>query len=174
MRGTSGIRVPLRLVCNNKPLNSQVLEHYPSLTGQAIILPTKIMRSQSILAVAFAALAAAAPAPQTPDQPIELFVDIWKNQLNCPKPSTGTATGANDRILGSGCLDHPITLGSSTVVRASTKSKKGYVMGFAEAGCKGQVIQLLNTYDPNPCTNFDDPAVLPKSWKSGAPFDESG
>jgi hypothetical protein len=169
----SSIRVTPRLICK-EPLTSVLLNRHCSLRSSPIFSSNTTMRSQSILAVAFAAIAAAAPAPQTPDQPIELFVDIWKNQLNCPKPATGTATGANDRILGSGCLDHPITLGSSTVVRASTKSKHGYVMGFAEAGCKGQVIQLLDTYDPNPCTNFDDPAVLPKSWKSGAPFDESG
>ncbi|KAF1973801.1 hypothetical protein BU23DRAFT_567908 [Bimuria novae-zelandiae CBS 107.79] len=121
------------------------------------------MRTQSILALAFATLAAAAAAPQA-DTPIEFVVSLFEKSLTCDA-STGAKT-----VFGNGCQNRTLPQGGSALVRISTASKNGYITGYSEVDCKGEVLVVFTQIDG--CTSFDDVSV--KSWIGKAPFDENG
>jgi hypothetical protein len=119
------------------------------------------MRTQSIFALAFATIAAAAPA----DKPIDFVVSIFETNLNC---DTSTVNGKT--VFGTGCQNRTLPQGGSALVRVSVSSPHGYVTGYSEENCKGEV-RVVFTKDDG-CTSFDDVSV--KSWIGGAPFDENG
>lgn len=122
------------------------------------------MRTQSILALGFAAIAAAAPKPQA-DTPIDFVVSIFETNLTCDTSTTNAKT-----VFGTGCQNRTLPKGGSALVQTSVSSPHGYVTGYAEEDCKGEVLVVFTKTDG--CTSFDDVSV--KSWIGKAPFDESG
>ncbi|KAF2438520.1 hypothetical protein P171DRAFT_436986 [Karstenula rhodostoma CBS 690.94] len=123
------------------------------------------MRSQSILALGLATIAAAAPKPQTPDKPIDFVISLFETNLTCD-----TSTTPAKSVTGTGCQNRTLSKGGSALVRISVSSPGGFVTGYSEEGCKGEVLVVFTQTDG--CTSFDDVSV--KSWIGGAPFDESG
>jgi hypothetical protein len=122
------------------------------------------MRTQSIFALAFASIAAAAPKPQA-DTPIDFVMSIFETNLTCDTSTTG-----GKAVFGTGCQNRTLPKGGSALVRVSVSSPHGLVTGYAEENCKGEVLVVFSKTDG--CTSFDDVTV--KSWIGGAPFDENG
>ncbi|KAF9736778.1 hypothetical protein PMIN03_004472 [Paraphaeosphaeria minitans] len=122
------------------------------------------MRTQSLIALGLATIAAAAPKPQA-DAPIDFVVSLFETNLTCDTSTTNAKT-----VFGTGCQNHTLHKGGSALVRISVSSPGGFVTGYAEADCKGEVLVVFTQTDG--CTTFDDVSV--KSWIGGPPFDESG
>jgi hypothetical protein len=107
-------------------------------------------------------LATAAPSPQVPDTPIDFVVSIFETSPTCVAPGKA--------VFGTGCQNRTLPAGGSALVRISTASPNGYVTGYAEANCKGEVVVVFASTDG--CSGFDGKVV--KSWVGKAPFDEGG
>jgi hypothetical protein len=122
------------------------------------------MRTHSILTLAFATLAAAAPSPQA-DTPIDFVISLFQTNLVCDASTTPAKA-----VAGSGCQNRTLPKGGSALVRISTASKDGYVTGYSERDCKGKVVVVFTKTDG--CTSFEDDVV--QSWIGKAPFDENG
>ncbi|KAL1606335.1 hypothetical protein SLS60_003737 [Paraconiothyrium brasiliense] len=122
------------------------------------------MRAQSVLALGFAAIAAAAPKPQA-DTPLDFVISIFETSLTCD----ATVSPAK-AVFGTGCVNRTLPQGGSALVRISTSSPHGYVTGYPEADCQGTAVVVFTTTDG--CTSFEDASV--KSWIGKAPFDENG
>jgi len=112
------------------------------------------------LLLSLASLATA--APQVPDTPIDFVVSIFETSSTCVAPAK--------TVFGIGCQNRTLPAGGSALVRISTVSPNGFVTGYSEADCKGEVVVVFTVTDG--CTSFDD--VVVKSWIGKAPFDESG
>jgi hypothetical protein len=121
------------------------------------------MRTQSLLVLGLAAIAAAAPKPQA-DTPIDFVISIYEKSLTCEESTGGKA------VFGTGCQNRTLPKGGSALVRVSVSSPNGFVTGYSEENCKGQAVVVFTKGDG--CTSFDDVSV--KSWIGGAPFDENG
>lgn len=123
------------------------------------------MHSQFIFALTFAAIAAAAPKPQTPDKPLDFVIAIFETNLTCDSSTTPSKS-----VFGTGCVNRTLPQGGSALVRVSVSSPHGYVTGYSEENCKGTPLVVFAKTDG--CVSFDDVTV--KSWIGAAPFDENG
>ncbi|KAJ4356657.1 uncharacterized protein N0V89_004693 [Didymosphaeria variabile] len=144
-------------------LQEKSLAALPNPEQKSQSLPHE-MAPSSILALAFATIAAAAPKPQA-DTPLDFVISVFDTSLTCD-----TAVSPAKAVFGTGCVNRTLPQGGSALVRISTSSPHGYVTGWSEADCKGTAVVVFTTTDG--CTSFEDASV--KSWIGAAPFDESG
>lgn len=122
------------------------------------------MSTQSVLALIFTTFAAAVSSSQTADNGIEYIVSLFDTNTTCDL--------VNGSLLASGpgtfCANFTLPKGGSAKVLLSTASKHGYVTGYSEENCTGDVLVVFTTADG--CIAFPDFEV--KSWIGQAPFPE--